>query len=600
MSEHPETWKRTGLCAEYGLKDAGAQVTLMGWVHRLRDLGSLLFIWLRDRSGIMQVVFDQSRDAALFAQAESLRSEYVIAVRGQVAARSAENVNAELATGAVEVIARELVILNESDTPPFAIGDEKVAEALRLRYRYLDLRRPALQSLIEMKHAVTRAVREFLDAEGFLDIETPILTRSTPEGARDYLVPSRVHPGSFYALPQSPQLFKQLLMAAGFDRYYQIAKCFRDEDLRADRQPEFTQIDMELSFVTEDDVIALNESLLRHVFRTVLDREVPERFPRLTYEQAMARYGSDKPDTRFGLELTDLSDAAAGCGFRVFADTVEKGGAVCALTVPGELGSFSRRQVDELGEIVRTYGAHGLATLIVEEDGARSPIAKFLTADETARITAACRASAGDTVFIVADERRVAQTALGQLRLELGRRLNLIDPGRFDFLWVTHFPMFEYSAEEGRYVAMHHPFTAPLDEDMPLLAAEPGRVRARAYDIVLNGSEIGGGSIRIHRRDVQQRVFAALGISEREAMERFGFLLTAFRYGAPPHGGLAYGLDRLVMLMSGRDSIRDAIAFPKVQSASCLMTDAPGPVDPRQLAELSIAVAAQGGAKDDA
>lgn len=599
MGEGMGNWRRTALCASFTAKDAGREVTLTGWVHRRRDLGSLIFVWLRDRSGIIQVVFDQSADAALFEKAASLRAEYVAAVRGLVAARSAQNVNAELATGGIEVIASELSILNESDTPPFAVGDESVSETLRLKYRYLDLRRPGLQSILAMKHAVTRSVRAFLDGQGFLDIETPVLTRSTPEGARDYLVPSRVHPGSFYALPQSPQLFKQLLMVAGFDRYYQIAKCFRDEDLRADRQPEFTQIDMEMSFVAEEDVMSLNEALLRKLFMDVLGRETPVPFPRLTCEEAMARYGSDKPDTRFGLELADITGAAAGCGFRVFADAAAGGGAVCALTVPGDAASFSRREIDALGEVVKTYGARGLATLVFEEEGARSPIAKFLTGDGIAALRTACGAKAGDTAFIVADARRTAQTAMGQLRLELGRRLGLIDGDKFNFLWITRFPMFEYNGEEGRYTAVHHPFTSPLDEDLPYLESDPGRVRAKAYDIVLNGSEIGGGSIRIHRRDVQQRVFDALGIGEAEARERFGFLLTAFRYGAPPHGGLAYGLDRLVMLMSGRDSIRDAIAFPKVQSASCPMTEAPGPVDAKQLAELSISIEKNRGRDDE-
>lgn len=590
MAESLGGWKRTGRCADYGAADAGKTVTLMGWVDRRRDLGSLAFIWLRDRSGIIQVVFDESRDRALFAKAQALRGEYVIAVRGAVALRNPKNVNADMKTGSIEVFALDLRILNESDTPPFAIGDESVSEALRLKYRYLDLRRPELQRIIAMKHAVVRSVREFMDGEGFLDIETPILTRSTPEGARDYLVPSRVHQGSFYALPQSPQLFKQLLMVSGFDRYYQIARCFRDEDLRADRQPEFTQIDIEMSFVGEEDVMALNESLLRQVFKEVLGREIPVPFPRLTYDEAMARYGSDKPDARFALELRDIGPCVAGSGFGVFADALQKGGAVYALCVPGAGASVTRRQIDELNEVVRTYGAKGLATIVFEEGGVRSPIAKFLSEAQLDGIRAACGAKAGDIVFIVAGALRTAQTALGQLRLEMGRRLGLPDPGKLSFVWVTRFPMFEFSAEEGRYAAMHHPFTSPLDEDLPRLTSDPGSVRAKAYDIVLNGSEIGGGSIRIHRRDVQQRVFEALGIGEEEAQRRFGFLLNAFRYGAPPHGGLAYGLDRLVMLMTGRDSIRDAIAFPKVQSAACLMTDAPGPVDPRQLEELSIAL----------
>ena len=590
MGELLGGWKRSQMCAEVGKGDGGKTVTVMGWAQRRRDLGNLIFVWLRDRTGIVQIVFDSSRNPELFDKAVSIRQEYVLAVRGEVTARTPENVNPQLATGEVEVLARELKILSESETPPFAFDDDNVSEALRLKYRYLDLRRPDRQRVLMMKHAVTRSVREFLDGEGFIDLETPILTLSTPEGARDYLVPSRVFPGRFFALPQSPQLFKQLLMVAGFDRYYQIAKCFRDEDLRADRQPEFTQIDIEMSFVDEEDVYDVTERMFRKMFKDVLDVELPEHFPRLTYREAMARYGSDKPDTRFGVEIADVGGLAARSGFKVFRDTMEQGGSVRALCAPGAAASFSRKELDRLTEFVRTYKAKGLAYLMLEADGkVRSSFAKFLGEGEVEAFCQALGAKAGDALFFVADKPAVAAVALGQLRLEIGRKLGLIDESRFNFLWVTEFPMLEYDEEQGRYVAQHHPFCSPVDEDIPLMETHPEQVRAKAYDIVLNGTELASGSIRIHSNDLQQKVFRMLGFTPEQAQERFGFLLNAFKYGPPPHGGIAPGLDRIVMLMAGCDSIRDTIPFPKVQSSGCLMTEAPGVVDAKQLQELHLA-----------
>lgn len=590
MGELLGGWKRSQMCAEVGKGDVGKTVTVMGWAQRRRDLGNLIFVWLRDRTGIVQIVFDSSRNPELFDKAVSIRQEYVLAVRGEVTARTPENVNPQLATGEVEVLARELKILSESETPPFAFDDDNVSEALRLKYRYLDLRRPDRQRVLMMKHAVTRSVREFLDGEGFIDLETPILTLSTPEGARDYLVPSRVFPGRFFALPQSPQLFKQLLMVAGFDRYYQIAKCFRDEDLRADRQPEFTQIDIEMSFVDEEDVYDVTERMFRKMFKDVLDVELPEHFPRLTYREAMARYGSDKPDTRFGVEIADVGGLAARSGFKVFRDTMEQGGSVRALCAPGAAASFSRKELDRLTEFVRTYKAKGLAYLMLEADGkVRSSFAKFLGEGEVEAFCQALGAKAGDALFFVADKPAVAAVALGQLRLEIGRKLGLIDESRFNFLWVTEFPMLEYDEEQGRYVAQHHPFCSPVDEDIPLMETHPEQVRAKAYDIVLNGTELASGSIRIHSNDLQQKVFRMLGFTPEQAQERFGFLLNAFKYGPPPHGGIAPGLDRIVMLMAGCDSIRDTIPFPKVQSSGCLMTEAPGVVDAKQLQELHLA-----------
>jgi aspartyl-tRNA synthetase len=590
MGELLGGWKRSQMCAEVGKGDIGKTVTVMGWAQRRRDLGNLIFVWLRDRTGIVQIVFDSSRNPELFDKAVSIRQEYVLAVRGEVTARTPENVNPQLKTGEVEVLAKELKILSEAETPPFTFDDDNVSEALRLKYRYLDLRRPEKQRVLMMKHAVTRSVREFLDGEGFIDLETPILTLSTPEGARDYLVPSRVFPGRFFALPQSPQLFKQLLMVSGFDRYYQIAKCFRDEDLRADRQPEFTQIDIEMSFVDEEDVYDVTERMFRKMFKDVLDVELPEHFPRLTYREAMARYGSDKPDTRFGVEIVDVGGLAAQSGFKVFRDTMEQGGSVRALCAPGAAASFSRKELDRLTEFVRTYKAKGLAYLMLEADGkVRSSFAKFLGEGEVEAFCQALGAKAGDALFFVADKPAVAAVALGQLRLEIGRKLGLIDESRFNFLWVTEFPMLEYDEEQGRYVAQHHPFCSPVDEDIPLMETHPEQVRAKAYDIVLNGTELASGSIRIHSNDLQQKVFRMLGFTPEQAQERFGFLLNAFQYGPPPHGGIAPGLDRIVMLMAGCDSIRDTIPFPKVQSSGCLMTEAPGVVDEKQLRELHLA-----------
>ena len=580
--------KRTRLCAELSVNDAGKEVVLMGWVQRRRDLGALIFVTLRDRSGIMQVVFNSEADPELHKKAFQLRSEYVIAVRGTLALRSPEAINRNMPTGELEVLAKELRILSKSETPPFHIEENSEAnEALRLKYRYLDLRRPNLQRNLILRHRVAKIARDYFDANGFLEIETPVLTKSTPEGARDYLVPSRVHPGKFYALPQSPQLFKQLLMVSGFDRYMQITKCFRDEDLRADRQPEFTQIDLEMSFVDVDDVIRINEGFIQRVFREILDIDLPVPFKRLTYKEAMERYGSDKPDTRFGLELQNVSDIVRNSGFKVFSDTIANGGTVRAINARGG-GSFSRKEIDALAETVKTYGAKGLAWIVIEEDGIKSPIAKFLSETELAGLKERLDARKGDLLLFVADKEEIALNSLGHLRLVLGDKLNLIDRDKYDVLWVTEFPLLEWDEEENRWVAKHHPFTSPMDEDIEYLDTDPARVRAKAYDIVLNGYEIGGGSIRIHDLELQQKMFNVIGFSEEDAKARFGFLLEAFKYGAPPHGGLAFGLDRLVMLLAKTNNIRDVIAFPKVQNASDLMTNAPDYVDQKQLDKLCI------------
>ncbi len=583
-------WKRSGYCAELSLASVGQSVTLMGWVHRRRDLGSLIFISLRDRTGQVQAVFDQSINSELFDQAATLRSEYVVALRGTVVARDERNVNTDMKTGAIEVAVNELKILNVSETPPFSLDSDSVSEQLRLKHRYLDLRRESVQRPILLKNTITHAFREFLDGNGFIDLETPMLTRSTPEGAREYLVPSRVMPGKFFALPQSPQLFKQLLMVSGFDRYYQIVKCFRDEDLRANRQPEFQQVDMEMSFVDQEDVIATMEGLISHVFRQAVGYEVPTPLPRLTYQEAMEAYGSDKPDTRFDMKIIDIGEAVATSAFKVFADTLASGGKVCAVNAKGAAGGFTRKEIDALTEHVKTYKAKGLVWFFLEEAGVRSSVAKFLTPEEQQAIVARCGMETGDAVFIVADKADVTYTALGQLRLELARRLNLIDPKAFNLLWVTEFPLVEVDEENGCFVAKHHPFTSPMDEDLPLLETNLAAVRAKAYDMVCNGDEIGGGSIRIHDRALQERIFKALNYTPEEAQAKFGFLLSAFKYGAPPHGGLAFGLDRVTMTLAGVDSIRDVIAFPKVQSSACLMTDAPYTVDEKQLRELSIRV----------
>jgi len=579
--------ERSAHCGRLTEADAGDRVVLMGWVQTRRDHGGLIFLDLRDRSGVVQVVCDPEK-AAAFAKAREIRSEYVLAVGGTVTRRPEGTENQALPTGRVEVRADDLRVLNTSRTPPFYIEDGvEVEETVRLRYRYLDLRRPEMQRLLRIRHQAAKAVRDFLSDEGFWEVETPFLTRSTPEGARDFLVPSRLNPGRFYALPQSPQLFKQILQVAGVERYFQIARCFRDEDLRADRQPEFTQVDIEMSFVHEEDVIGLTERMMARLFREALGRDLPRPLPRLTYAEAMRRYGSDKPDLRFGLEINDVTAAVASCGFKVFQTAVEQGGVVRGIAAPGA-GSFSRREIDELTALVAGHGAKGLAYLFVEEQGVRSPIAKFFTESELAAVTGGLGAKAGDLCLMVADREEVAARALGALRLDLARRLALLPADAFALVWVTDFPLLEYDDAEGRHKAVHHPFTAPREEDIPLLATDPGRVLARAYDIVLNGVELGGGSIRIHQRRVQEMVFKAIGLAPEEAREQFGFLLEAFEYGTPPHGGIALGFDRLLMLLAGRDTIRDVIPFPKTQSAADLMVRAPGPVSAGQLREVHL------------
>lgn len=582
-------WIRTKYCGELRKSDAGSTVILNGWVNRRRDLGQLIFVDLRDRSGLVQVVFDpETLGPEQFQQAEGLRSEYVIAVQGQVVARPEGQVNPNLATGEVEVLVSSLVVLAEAKTPPFPIDRaEEVDESLRLKYRYLHLRSRELQEALTMRHRITAAVRSFLDSQGFLEVETPMLIRSTPEGARDYVVPSRVHPGSFYALPQSPQLFKQLLMIGGFDRYYQIARCFRDEDLRADRQPEFTQIDVEMSFVDREAVMNMMEAMILHVFREVKGIDLPAPIPRLSYREAMDRFGTDKPDTRFGLEIHDLTASLKNSEFRVFAETAAAQGVIRGINVKGG-ASFTRRQIDRLSEQAQAWGAKGLIWLAVEEGQVRSPIAKFLKEEEVEAITKELAAEVGDLVLIVAGGYDLVCDVLGRLRLLLGRELGLMDENAYNLLWVVDWPLLVYDEEAGRYVAAHHPFTAPLDEDEHLLETDPGRVRAKAYDMVLNGVELGGGSIRITNRRLQERMFAALGFTMEEARRQFGYFLEAFEYGAPPHGGIAFGLDRLVMLLAKRQSIRDVIAFPKTVSASDLMIEAPAPISEAQLKELKI------------
>lgn len=592
MGEYMTGLKRSHMCGEVNEKMIGENVTVMGWVQRRRDLGQLLFIALRDRTGIVQIVVDgNTAEKALFEKAETVRSEFVLAVKGKVSARTEQNINENMKTGKIEIIAEEFRILSESDALPFQIEDSvTVKDDLRLKHRYLDLRRPSQLKNIMLRHKVVQVIHSFLDEEGFLEIETPILGKSTPEGARDYLVPSRVHSGNFYGLPQSPQLYKQLLMVSGMDRYYQIAKCFRDEDLRADRQPEFTQVDMELSFVDENDIMDINERMMQKVFKELLDVEIKLPLPRMTYKEAMERYGSDKPDVRFGMELKNISDIVKGTEFVVFKSALENGGSVRAINAKG-CGNFPRKQIDSLVEFVKTYQAKGLAWIAVNADGTlKSQIAKFFTSEKLQEIVDAMEGQAGDLILICADKDKVVFDALGALRLELSKKLELTKTDDFAFLWITEFPMLEWDEEENRYVAVHHPFTAPMEQDLELLEKEPGAVRAKAYDIVLNGYELGGGSIRIHRRDIQQKMFELLGFEPEDAQERFGFLLDAFKYGVPPHGGLAFGLDRIIMLMSGANSIRDVIAFPKVKDASCPMTDAPNVVDQKQLEELGIAV----------
>ena len=591
MAESMKGLKRTCRCAELSEQNIGDTVTVMGWVQKQRNKGGIIFVDLRDRSGILQLIFEESEIGSEgFAKAEKLRSEFVVAVTGEVTARSGA-VNDKLATGKIEVRAKAIRVLSESETPPFPIeADSKTKEDIRLKYRYLDLRRPDLQRNLIMRSRVATLIRQFLADEGFLEIETPMLTKSTPEGARDYLVPSRVHPGNFYALPQSPQLFKQLLMCSGYDRYFQIARCFRDEDLRADRQPEFTQVDMELSFVDEDDVMDVNERLLQKIFKEVLDVDVELPIQRMTWQEAMDRFGSDKSDLRFGMELHDVSDVVKGCGFGVFTGALENGGSVRGINAKGQ-GAMPRKKIDALVKFAKDFGAKGLAYLCINEDGTyKSSFAKFMTEEELDALVKAMDGEAGDLLLFAADKNKIVWDVLGNLRLEIARNLDLLDKNVYKFLWVTEFPEFEYSEEQGRYVAMHHPFTMPMEEDIPLLKTNPEKVRARAYDIVLNGTELGGGSIRIHQDDVQETMFEALGFTKEKANEQFGFLINAFKYGVPPHAGLAYGLDRLIMLMAKQDSIRDVIAFPKVKDASCLMTDAPNAVDDKQLQELCLDV----------
>ncbi len=591
MAEAMTGLHRSHRCTEVTNDMVGQKVTLMGWVQKRRNLGSLIFVDLRDRSGLMQIVFDEPVIGSEgFEKAESLRSEYVIAVVGTVQKRSAA-VNENLKTGAIEVAAEDLRILSESKTPPFPIEEGiSTKDEVRLKYRYLDLRRPDIQKNLILRSKVCGIIRDFMLKEGFLEIETPILQKSTPEGARDYLVPSRIHPGSFYALPQSPQLFKQLLMCSGYDRYFQIARCFRDEDLRADRQPEFTQVDMEMSFVDVDDVIDVNERLLARVFSEAIGVEVPLPIPRMTWQEAMDRFGSDKPDIRFGMELTDVSDVVADCGFGVFSGAIADGGTVRGINVKGQ-AKMPRKKIDKLVEFARSCGAKGLAYVCVNEDGSyKSSFAKFMTEEEMDRLVQKMDGQPGDLLLFAADRFKTAVEVLGALRLNLAKELELYDPSEFAFLWVVDFPQFEWSDEQNRYLAMHHPFTMPYEEDLPMLLTDPGKVRAKAYDIVLNGCELGGGSVRIHQDDVQEKMFEALGFTVEEAHDRFGFLLDAFSYGVPPHAGLAFGLDRMIMLMTGADSIRDVIAFPKVKDASDLMTEAPTPVDDKQLEELSLKV----------
>ena len=593
MAESMTGLKRTCRCAELTTENISQTVTVMGWVQKSRNKGGIVFVDLRDRSGIIQLIFEESNVGKEgFEKAAKLRSEFVVAVTGTVTKRSGA-INENLKTGEIEVVATDIRILSESETPPFPIEENsKTKDELRLKYRYLDLRRPDLQRNLILRSKVAMVARQFLADEGFLEIETPILIKSTPEGARDYLVPSRVHPGSFYALPQSPQVLKQLLMCSGYDRYFQIAKCFRDEDLRADRQPEFTQIDMELSFVDVDDVLDVNERLLQKMF-ALIDVDVPLPIPRMTWQEAMDRFGSDKPDTRFGMELNDVTEVVKNCGFGVFTGAIENGGSVRGINAKGQ-GAMPRKKIDKLVDFAKDFGAKGLAYLCINEDGSyKSSFAKFMTEEELKNLVEAMAGEPGDLLLFAADKNKVVWDVLGNLRLELAKQMDLLDKNEFKFLWVTEFPLLEFNEELGRFQAMHHPFTMPMEEDIPYLESDPGRVRAQAYDIVLNGTEIGGGSIRIHQNDIQEKMFEVLGFTKEQAYSQFGFLLDAFKYGVPPHAGLAYGLDRLVMLMAKQDSIRDVIAFPKVKDASCLMTEAPSVVDVKQLNELGLETTAE-------
>ena len=601
MAESMQGLKRSHRCTEVSSANIGEKVTVMGWVQKSRNKGGIIFVDLRDRSGILQVIFEESQcGAECFEKAGKLRLEFVAAIEGTVCKRAGA-VNENLATGDIEVVASSLRILSESETPPFPIEENsKTKEEIRLKYRYLDLRRPDLQRNLIMKSKVATIARQFMADEGFLEIETPMLTKSTPEGARDYLVPSRVHPGTFYALPQSPQLFKQLLMCSGYDRYFQIARCFRDEDLRADRQPEFTQMDMELSFVDVDDVIDVNERLLAKLFKEILDLDIQLPIQRMTWQEAMDRFGSDKPDLRFGLELKDVSDVVKDCEFGVFTGALANGGTVRGINAEGQ-GSMPRKKIDALIEYAKTYGAKGLAYIVINEDGSyKSSFAKFMTEEQMNALVAAMDGKPGDLLLFAADKTKIVWTVLGALRCHLAELMGLVDKNVYRFVWITEFPLLEWSDEENRFTAMHHPFTMPMEEDLQYIDSDPGRVRAKAYDIVLNGNEIGGGSVRIHQDDIQEKMFECLGFTKAQAHERFGFLLDAFKYGVPPHAGLAYGLDRLVMLMAKQDSIRDVIAFPKVKDASCLMTNAPDYVDDKQLAELGIEVTPEAEAEIEA
>ncbi|EGQ4147759.1 aspartate--tRNA ligase [Staphylococcus pseudintermedius] len=584
--------KRTTYCGSVTEELLEQEVTLKGWVHNRRDLGGLIFVDVRDREGYVQVVFNPAFSKEALEVAERIRSEYVVEITGTVTKRDDETINPKIKTGQVEVQAKSIEIINQSETPPFSINEENlnVDENIRLKYRYLDLRREKLAQTFKMRHQITRSIRQFLDGDGFYDVETPVLTKSTPEGARDYLVPSRVHDGEFYALPQSPQLFKQLLMISGFDKYYQIVKCFRDEDLRADRQPEFTQIDIEMSFVEQEDVMQLGEAMVKNVLADVKGIEMTDAFPRMTYTEAMSRYGTDKPDTRFGMELLDVSELGQIMDFKVFKGAVESGGQVKALVVENAAADYTRKDIDGLTEFVNIYGAKGLAWVKVVEDGLNGPIARFFEDAHVTKLQALTGAKAGDLVLFVADSKDVVAQSLGALRNKLGKERGLIDPEQYNFLWVTDWPLLEYDEEARRYVAAHHPFTSPKVEDIDLLETAPEQAQAQAYDLVLNGFELGGGSIRIHDGELQQRMFKALGFSDEAAQEQFGFLLDAFKYGAPPHGGIAIGLDRFVMILSGRTNLRDTIAFPKTASATDLMTDAPSPVSERQLDELSLRI----------